>query len=150
VHQKGQAVPIIHVYLPKGETQDFKNAIARSIQDAMIETFALPEDDYFQITHETDPANLHYDRNYFGVKRGEKPVMISLSFNVRPPEPKKALFAAVVRNLTASPGIPIEDIYMNIIECAPENWWAYARTVNPETGTDARMGAPKADGLQRP
>ena len=28
---------------------------------------------------------------------------------------------------------------MNIQECATENWWAYGRTVDPQTGTASRM-----------
>jgi hypothetical protein len=29
---------------------------------------------------------------------------------------------------------------MSIVETAFENWWAHARAVDPDTGTDSRIG----------
>ena len=137
-------MPIIHVYLAKGHSQDFKNAIAHNIQRAMIKVLGIPDDDYFQVTHEKDLNDLYFDRNFFGVKRSDQPVIICLSFNTREPAIKASLFDTIVENLTTSPGVPIEDIYMNIIECAASNWWAYARTIDPETGFDSRTKVPSA------
>ena len=133
-------MPIIQVYLRKQDTSpEYRAGIAASIRQAMIDPFKVPDDDYFQVTHEVKPENMVYDRNYFGVPRGEDAVFIVLTFNHRPPEPKHALFAAIVDNLGQRPGIERQDIYMNITEVAPENWWVHARTVNPETGTDSRL-----------
>ena len=132
-------MPIISVSLRKGTTLEYRQAISESIQHAMIDVLKLPEDDYFQITHELEPGNMVYDPNYYGIKRGDRGVFIQFVFNQRAASVKQALFAATVANLMRNPGMRQEDIYMNIIECAPENWWAYAREVNPVTGTDARM-----------
>ena len=102
----------------------------------MIEVLELPEDDYSQVKYEKYLQD--FDRNYFDTPRSDNPVFINLSFNNREAEVKKKLFDSIAEHLTPLPGIPIEDIYMNIIECAPANWWVFAKTVNPKTGFDSR------------
>jgi|GEM_PF-1720318 len=132
-------MPFIRTYVIEGTPPAQKKQIAKGIQQAMIDTFGIPDDDYFQVTHEMAEEDLIFDRNFFGVARGPRPVMISLSFNSRPAEAKQALFEAIAANLTRDAGIAIEDIYMSILEAAPANWWVHARTIDPETGTDSRM-----------
>jgi 4-oxalocrotonate tautomerase len=134
-------MPIIYVSLRKGTPVAFRKAIAQGIQRAMISTLKIPADDYFQVTHELEPENMIYDRNFFGVVRSDEAVFIQLFFNHRPGDLKKALFAAIADNLVRDPSIRREDIFMSIAETAFENWWAQGRTVNPETGTDSRMGS---------
>jgi len=132
-------MPIIYVSLRKGTPVAYRKAIAQGIQRAMISTLRIPDDDYFQVTHELEPENMIYDRNFFGVARGDNAVFVQLFFNHRPADLKKALFAAIADNLVRDPGLKREDIFMSIVETAFENWWAQGRAVNPETGTDSRM-----------
>ncbi|WP_205651107.1 tautomerase family protein [Tsuneonella mangrovi] len=99
----------------------------------------LPEDDYNQITFEHEPENMIYDPNFFGLPRSERMVFISMSFNHRSAELKAQLFDQVARNVVEEADLRIEDVMMNIIETARENWWAHGRTINPETGFDSRM-----------
>ena len=135
-------MPIIHVNLNKGSSSEYRRGVADAIKQSMIDVLGLPDDDYNQITHEHDPENMIYDPNFFGVPRSEKMLLISMSFNIRPPEQKKRLFETVARNTVEMTGTRIEDIMMMILETPAENWWAFARTVNPETGFDSRMSAP--------
>jgi len=134
-------MPIIYVSLRKGTTAGHRKAIAQSIQRAMIDVLKIPDDDYFQVTHELEPENMIYDPNFLGVARGPNAVFIQLFFNHRPADLKRALFAAIADNLARAPGYRREDVFMSIAETTFENWWAHGRSVNPETGTDARMGA---------
>lgn len=133
-------MPIIHVYLHQQDTSiQYRQAITRGIHDAMIEVLGIPEDDYNQITHQPAPENMIYDRNFYNVPRSENAVFITLEFNQRPKEVKDRLFTAIVRNLGDDPGIDQRDLFMMIDEIAAENWWAYARQTDPQTGLDARM-----------
>ncbi len=43
-------------------------------------------------------------------------------FNTRTPEQKKALYRCAVELLGKSPGIRPEDVFINILESAKENW----------------------------
>ena len=133
-------MPLIHVYLKKGTTKEYKQAIGDGIRQAMIDVLGLLDDDYNQVTLELEPEDMRYDPNYFGVPRSEKCIFVSIAFNAgRTPEMKTRLFETVAANLVKNPGMRIEDVMMVIMEVARENWWAYARTVDPVTGFDSRM-----------
>ena len=135
-------MPIIHVYMKKGVTKEYKQAISDGIYQAMIEVIGIPLDDYNQVTFEMNPEDMRYDPNYFGVPRSEKVIFFSITFNAgRSPETKDQLFQAIVKNLTANPGMRKEDIMGCLVELARENWYAYARTIDPVTGFDSRMEA---------
>jgi 4-oxalocrotonate tautomerase len=132
-------MPLINVWLRKGTTIEYRGAISKNIQRAMIDVLKIPDDDYFQITNEMDPENIIYDPNFFGVSRSEKMVIIQFSFNSRPAAVKQRLFETTAEYLHADPGLRKEDVVMMTLETAHENWWAYGRTVDPLTGTDSRM-----------
>lgn len=132
-------MPIIHVHLKKGTTKAFRAALSGAISEALLGTLELPADDYNQVTFEHEPENMLYDANFWGVPRSEKMIFISMSFNHRSAELKARLFENVATKVVRATGTRIEDIMMNIVEIASENWWAYGRAVNAETGFDARM-----------
>lgn len=136
-------MPIIHVHMKKGVTKEYKKAISDGIYKAMIDVLGLPLDDYNQLTFEMEPEDMRYDPNYFGEHRSEKVIFIQLTFNDgRSAELKTKLFETIANNLVENPGMRIQDVMMLITESGRQNWWAYARTVNPETGLDSRMTAP--------
>lgn len=132
-------MPIVHVHLMKGSSPDYRRAVAGAIKAALNGVLELPDDDYNQITFEHEPENMIYDPNFFGLPRSEKMIFVSMSFNQRSPELKQRLFETIARNLVEAVDLRIEDVMMNIVEVARENWWAHGRTVNPETGFDSRM-----------
>ena len=43
-------------------------------------------------------------------------------FDTRPVEQKQALFAKIAELLRESPGIRPEDVFVNLVEVAKENW----------------------------
>ena len=132
-------MPLINMYLHEGTDVERRRAIASAIHKGMVDVLGIPDDDYFQVTHELDAENLLYDRNYFGVARSDDAVIVRLSFNARPAAAKQALFEAIADNMVNDAGLSRDDIFMTIVETAPENWWANARTVDSVTGTDSRM-----------
>ena len=134
-------MPIVNVSLRKGTPPEYRKAISSGIHKAMIENLHLPEDDYFQITHELEPENFVFDANFFGHHRSERMVVLQFFFNARSPAVKESFYNEVADNLVRDAGLRREDIMINIVEPAPQNWWIFGRTVDPETGFDSRMGA---------
>ena len=64
-----------------------------------------------------------FDRHYLGISRSDDVVFVQITLSVgRSLEQKKALFAAIVRNLGRSPGIRGEDVFVNLVEVVKENW----------------------------
>ena len=64
-----------------------------------------------------------FDRHYLGISRSDGVVFVQITLSVgRSVEQKKALFAAIVRNLGQRPGIRNEDVFVNLVEVVKENW----------------------------
>jgi 4-oxalocrotonate tautomerase len=119
---KGPAMPLLHISLRAGKPEDYRQAIFNSLYRAMRETLNVPEDDQFMTITEHDAANFRYGNGY-GVVRSADVVYIQITvFNTRTLEQKKALFRRIAELLGESPGIRPEDVFVNVLEAAKENW----------------------------
>jgi len=116
-------MPLIHISLRAGKPEAYRQAIFDSLYRAMRETFNVPEDDQFMTIWEHDAANFRYGASYLGIARSDDLVFIQISaMNTRTVEQKKALFRRIAELLGESPGIRPEDVFVNLIEGAKENW----------------------------
>jgi 4-oxalocrotonate tautomerase len=118
-----QAMPLSRISMRKGQSAAVKQAIMTGIYDAMRETFGVPEDDRFMVISEHEEADFWFGRTYLGIERSERLVVIQLTVsNTRSTEQKKALFKAIADKLVASTGLRPEDVFINLVEVAKENW----------------------------
>ena len=116
-------MPLTHVSLRAGKPESYRQAIFNSLYRAMRETFDVPEDDQFMTIAEHDPPNFRYAASYLGIARSDELVLIQLTVsNTRTLEQKKALFRRIAELLGESPGIRPEDVFVNLVEVAKENW----------------------------
>lgn len=133
-------MPLIDIYLHQGvTTRDERKAISDAIHAAMIETLTVPDDDRFHYFHEFPEGTVFHEDVAFGLPRTNRLMSITLSFNDRTPETKKALFESLVKHLQEKAAVPQEDVAFRILETARENWWAAGRVIDPNTGYDERM-----------
>lgn len=115
-------MPLLHISLRAGKPQAYRQAIFDSLYRAMRETLGVPEDDQFMTITEHDGTSFRYGNGY-GVARSADVVYIQITvFNTRTSEQKKALFRRIAELLGESPGIRPEDVFVNVLESAKENW----------------------------
>ena len=116
-------MPLVRIDLQEGTSSAYRKAIADGVHTAMIEAIAIPPDDRFQVIHEHNAENLIYDPQYMGIRRSGKIVLIQITLSAgRKPGQKRALYKRIVELLSKSPGIRPEDIFVNLVEVAWENW----------------------------
>ncbi|KAA1053200.1 tautomerase family protein [Azospirillum argentinense] len=116
-------MPLVHISLRVGKPEAYRQAIFDGLYRAMHETFNVPEDDQFMTITEHDAANFRYSASYLGVGRGDDLVYIQITANnTRTVEQKKALFQRIMELLGEDPGIRPQDVFVNIVEVAKENW----------------------------
>ena len=115
-------MPLIRVSLRRGKPDAYRQAILDSLYEAMRETLNVPEGDQFMTISEHDAANFRYGAA-FGIARSDDLVLIQITvFNTRTVEQKKALFRRIAERLGESPGIRPEDVFVNVLDAAKENW----------------------------
>jgi 4-oxalocrotonate tautomerase len=115
-------MPLIHISMRAGKPGTYRHAIFDSLYRAMREALGVPEDDQFMTITEHDAASFRYG-NAFGVKRSDDLVYIQITvFDSRTAEQKKALFRRIAQLLGDKPGIRPEDVFVNVLDAAKENW----------------------------
>eukprot|EP01012_Entosiphon_sulcatum_P028724 TRINITY_DN34825_c0_g1_i1.p2 TRINITY_DN34825_c0_g1~~TRINITY_DN34825_c0_g1_i1.p2 ORF type:complete len:127 (+),score=34.74 TRINITY_DN34825_c0_g1_i1:128-508(+) len=116
-------MPLLHISLRAGKPEAYRQAIFDGLYRALHETFDVPADDQFMVITEHDAANFRYGASYLGIARSDDLVFIQITANnTRSVEQKKALFRRIVDLLGDDPGIRPEDVFVNLVEVAKENW----------------------------
>jgi 4-oxalocrotonate tautomerase len=116
-------MPLVRIALRKGTTPEFRRKLSDSIHRAMVETIKIPEQDRFQVITEHDAGGLIYDPSYLGISRTDSVVFVQITLSAgRTLEVRKALFARIAQLLSDSPGLRPEDVFINLVETAKENW----------------------------
>jgi 4-oxalocrotonate tautomerase len=119
---KGLAMPLIHISLRAGKPEAYRQAIFDNLYHAMRETLNVPDGDQFMTISEHAATNFRYGDGY-GVARSADVVYIQITvFNTRTLEQKRRLFRRIAELLGESPGIRPEDVFVNVLEAAKENW----------------------------
>jgi 4-oxalocrotonate tautomerase len=115
-------MPLLHIAMRAGKPEAYRQAIFDGLYRAMREALSVPEGDHFMTITEHDAANFRYGAA-FGMARSDDVVFIQITvFDTRTVEEKKALFRRIAELLGESPGIRSEDVFVNILEAAKENW----------------------------
>jgi phenylpyruvate tautomerase PptA (4-oxalocrotonate tautomerase family) len=116
-------MPLIRISLRAGKLADYRRAVAENVYTSLRETFNVPEDDFFATVDEFKSHDFIYDRKYFNIERSDDLVLIQLTVsNTRTVDQKKALYRRIVERLGQNPGIRPQDIFLNLLEVAKENW----------------------------
>jgi phenylpyruvate tautomerase PptA (4-oxalocrotonate tautomerase family) len=115
-------MPLVHVSLRAGKPAAYRQAILDSLYRAMREALNVPEGDQFMTVSEHEAANFRYGQA-FGVARSDDVVFIQITvFSTRTAEQKTELFRRIAELLAESPGIRSEDVFVNVLDAAKENW----------------------------
>src|SRR5262245_16678701 len=123
VFGKDFAMPLIRISMRAGKPEGYRQAIFDSLYRAMREALNVPEDDQFMTIREHDAANFRYSASCYGVSRSEDVVYIQITvFDTRTAQQKKALFKRTAELLGKNPGIRPENVFVNVLESAKENW----------------------------
>ena len=115
-------MPLLHISLRAGKPEAYRQAIFDGLYRAMRDSLEVPEGDQFMTITEHEASNFRYGAA-FGIIRSDDLVYIEITvFSSRTAEQKKALYRRIAELLGESPGIRGEDIFVNILEAAKENW----------------------------
>ena len=116
-------MPLVRIALREGTSPEYRRAIADGVHQAMIDAMAIPPDDRFQVISEYSAEDLIYDPQYLGIKRSDRVVFVQITLSAgRKPGQKRALYKRMAELLAKAPGVRPEDVVINLVEVAWENW----------------------------
>lgn len=120
-------MPLVRISLAKGRSstgnaREYRRQVGDAIHRAMVQTIDVPPADRFQLITEHEPEDFVYDPQYLGIARSSDLVIVQITISAgRSLEKKRALFARIADNLAAI-GLRREDVWVNLVEVAKENW----------------------------
>ena len=116
-------MPLVRISLRRGKSAAHLAALRSGVYQAMRETFGVPEDDRFILIHQHDPAEFDCGPHYLGIERSDDLVIVQITCNSgRTVAQKQALYQCLAQKLAADPGLRPQDVFINLLETARENW----------------------------
>jgi 4-oxalocrotonate tautomerase len=116
-------MPLVRISLREGKSEQYRKALGEGVHRAMVEAIDAPPGDRFQVITEHPPGGLVYDPNYLGIERTDDIVMVQITLSAgRKPPQKRKLFQRIAEILAANPGVRPQDVMINLVETAWENW----------------------------
>jgi phenylpyruvate tautomerase PptA (4-oxalocrotonate tautomerase family) len=116
-------MPLVRIDLRQGKTPEYRLKIGSAVYQAMLQTINVPEHDHFQVITDHPADGLIYDPSYLGIQRTDDIVFIQITLNAgRTLEQKKSLYAKIAELLAKDPGIRPQDVVINLVQCAKEDW----------------------------
>jgi 4-oxalocrotonate tautomerase len=116
-------MPLVRISLREGKSAEYRKALGDGVHQAMIEAIEIPPQDHFQVITEHSRNDLIYDPSYLGVNRSDDIVIVHITLSAgRKPPQKRKLYQRIVEILTKNPGVRPQDVMINLVETAWENW----------------------------
>jgi phenylpyruvate tautomerase PptA (4-oxalocrotonate tautomerase family) len=115
-------MPLVRISVLAGTPEARKQKISEAVHRGLVDTISIPEQDRFQIITEHAGTDFIYDPQYLNIRRSDDLVMIQITISAgRSLEVKKTLYHRLAELLFAA-GLRKEDILINLVEVAKENW----------------------------
>jgi phenylpyruvate tautomerase PptA (4-oxalocrotonate tautomerase family) len=116
-------MPLARIDLVQGKSPEYRRMIGDVVYEAVVSELKAPEGDRFQVITEHPAGDLIADPRYLGINRTADVVFIQVTMNVgRTLEQKKAFYKKIADGLHERLGLRREDVLINLVEVAKENW----------------------------
>src|SRR4051812_47345220 len=116
-------MPFTRIAVKRGTSVEQKEAIARGVHQAMVDSLGIPQDDFFQLFSEYGPGDFFYDRRFLGVDRSENLIVVQITMRRgRSDAMKRDLYAKIAENLNKNVGARRQDIFIYLSENDFSDW----------------------------
>lgn len=117
-------MPLVRIAHAADKPAATSKALSVAVHRSLVETFGVPEDDYFQIV--TDHAagiGIVSATNFLGIEHTPDLVIVQITCaEGRTKEQKLALYRAIASKAAEAAQIRSDDVIINLIETKRENW----------------------------
>ena len=117
-------MPLVRINLSRNATPQVVQAVSETVYQAMVEIANVPRNDKFQIvTRHVEDELIYPAEGYLGMTYSASIIFIQVTWNAgRTTEVKKAFYRAIADGIHAKTGVRKEDIVINLVDVAREDW----------------------------
>ncbi len=114
-------MPLVRIDVQKGRTPDQLRNIADTVQDVMLDVFAAPPRDRYQIITEHPVGHIIAEDTGLGLERTDGVTIIQIFQQGRTEDQKKAVYRALAERLTPC-GVAPSDLIVSITANERADW----------------------------
>lgn len=116
-------MPLVRIDTTQAFPPERRRAIGEVVHRAMVGILNVPEEDRFQVITAHADDGLSVAPRYLGIEHGTDVVLVQITLNAgRTVEQKRDFYRRVADDLHAEVGVRREDVIVNLVEVAKENW----------------------------
>lgn len=116
-------MPFIRTSVHQSTSTEHRQGIVEGIHQALVESIGMPEDELFNLVNDYDARQFFFNRTFNGMARSDKPVVVEITLRRgRSDAMKRALYAAIARNLKANAGVAPDDVFIFMHENDYSDW----------------------------
>jgi len=116
-------MPLVRISLTTSKPESHKRKVSEAVHRALVETISIPAQDRFHVITEHGLADFVYDPEYLNIHRTNDLVIIQITLSAgRTLEVRKSIYRRTAELLNQEAGLRKEDVLINLVETAKENW----------------------------
>jgi phenylpyruvate tautomerase PptA (4-oxalocrotonate tautomerase family) len=115
-------MPLLRFDLAEGRSDSEIRKILDVTHEVVLETLKVPKHDRYQIVHEHKRSQMVIEDTGLGFVRSDKVVAIQVTSRPRSREMKEAFYRLLVERLASACGISREDVVVDFVTNADEDW----------------------------
>ncbi len=116
-------MPLVRIDVLEGRrTPEQLHRLADTVQEVMLDVFAAPPRDRYQVLTEHRPGQLICEDTGLGLERTDDLVVLQVFQQGRSEEQKRALYAGLARRLEEVTGLAPSDLIVSVIGNSREDW----------------------------
>lgn len=121
-------MPLVRIDVQAGRTPQELRHLADVVHEVMLEVFAAPPGDRYQIISEHPVGHIIAEDTGLGFERSDGVVVIQILQQGRSVEQKKAAYARLAERLSAECGVKPTDLIVSVAANKHEDWsFGYGR-----------------------
>ena len=116
-------MPLVRIDVVEGRRDPEQlRLLADTVQEVLLDVFAAPPRDRYQVITERRPGQLICEDTGLGIERTDDLVVLQVFQQGRSAEQKRALYAGLCRRLGEVTGLPAGDLVVSVLGNTREDW----------------------------
>lgn len=116
-------MPLVHIHVIESRRSHTQlRHLADTVQQVMLDHFAAPDGDRYQIITEHKPGQIIADDTGLGLERTEDIVIVQIFQQGRSLDHKQATYQALAEQLASEIGLNPSDLIVSMVENTREDW----------------------------
>ncbi|QSE89909.1 tautomerase family protein [Rhodococcus pseudokoreensis] len=116
-------MPLVHIHVIENKrTPEQLRRLADVVQDVMLEHFAAPDRDRYQLITEHKPGQIIAEDTGLGFERTDDIVVVQIAQQGRSVDQKQAMYRALADQLRTETGMAPTDVIVSVVENTRDDW----------------------------